>query len=160
VTAISAVVYHTCAVKDGGAWWWGMKNSGQLGDNGTTESDVPVAVGGLSSGVDHRRQEHTCALNEGGAWCWAGNDYGHFETTARRTAASRSRSWASPAAKVWGDLRCDGAVDSTDWCSAVCRRHGPISQTTVPAIGDSVMFGFSHTSGASGLRRRGRFRER
>ena len=44
VSAISAGELHTCALKDGGAWCWGFNTDGQLGNNSTMNSPVPVAV--------------------------------------------------------------------------------------------------------------------
>ncbi len=52
VTAISAAYYHSCAVADGQAFCWGNNAYGQLGNNTTTNSSVPVAVttGGVLAG--------------------------------------------------------------------------------------------------------------
>jgi len=44
VAAISTHGYHTCALKDGGVWCWGLNLYGELGDGSTTNSSVPVAV--------------------------------------------------------------------------------------------------------------------
>jgi MYXO-CTERM domain-containing protein len=44
VSAISAGALHACAVKDEGVWCWGFNARGQLGNNSTTNSLVPVAV--------------------------------------------------------------------------------------------------------------------
>ena len=44
VTAITAGGHHSCAVADGQAYCWGRNAMGQLGNNSTTKSRVPVAV--------------------------------------------------------------------------------------------------------------------
>jgi hypothetical protein len=41
---IAAGVSHTCAVVNGGVQCWGDDSSGQLGNNSTTGSNVPVQV--------------------------------------------------------------------------------------------------------------------
>ncbi len=44
VTAITAGAAHSCAVADGQVYCWGRNSSGQLGNNNTRRSRVPVAV--------------------------------------------------------------------------------------------------------------------
>lgn len=78
---IAAGRYHSCAIRGGGVWCWGLNDGGQLGNGGNLlTSPVPVPVSGLPFGAQgvSARGRHTCAVVNGGAWCWGTNQYGEL----------------------------------------------------------------------------------
>lgn len=77
---------YTCVVaSDNKGYCWGYNNAGQLGNNSTTDSNVPVAVNtsGLLSGKDllyiTAGYDHACALTtDHKVFCWGNNNVGQL----------------------------------------------------------------------------------
>ena len=82
--SISAGGYHTCGIStDNWAYCWGQGTYGKLGNGGTTDSSIPVAVnqGAIPSGVSlisiSAGANHTCAIgSDDWAYCWGQGTYG------------------------------------------------------------------------------------
>ena len=80
---ITAGYEHTCALTTTGqAYCWGLNNQGQLGNNSTTNSRIPVAVQ-MPAGVSFQSitagYYHTCALTTTNqAYCWGRNIQGQL----------------------------------------------------------------------------------
>jgi alpha-tubulin suppressor-like RCC1 family protein len=79
---ISAGAEQSCALDArGGAWCWGDDQSGQLGDNGSSDQSLPVAVQGITAGASciSGGAAHTCAVVAGGGvQCWGWNVSGQL----------------------------------------------------------------------------------
>ena len=76
---------HTCVIaSDDNAYCWGSNSNGELGDNSSTESRVPVAVtktgalSGLTIKMITTGWLHSCAIaSDNNAYCWGyNNTYG------------------------------------------------------------------------------------
>lgn len=84
VEDISSGATHACAITTGGAvWCWGRNNSGQLGNNSTATSTVPVSASGgdlgtLPATAVSAGGTHTCALANDHAYCWGLNSSGQL----------------------------------------------------------------------------------
>jgi alpha-tubulin suppressor-like RCC1 family protein len=82
IAAISSGQNHTCARSSSGALYcWGSNSTSQLGDTSNFDRSFPVAVTGLSSGVEQVAAggSHSCALLSNGTMkCWGYNSYGQL----------------------------------------------------------------------------------
>ena len=82
ITAVSAGGSHSLALKtDGSVWAWGYNSDGELGDGTTTNTEIPVPVTGLTSGVIaiSAGAYHNLALkSDGTVWAWGSNYNGQI----------------------------------------------------------------------------------
>ena len=84
IKQISTGFSHTCAIaSDDKAYCWGSGSSGQLGNNSTTNSSIPVAVNttGVLAGKTIKQisagTSHTCAIaSDDKAYCWGSGSFG------------------------------------------------------------------------------------
>jgi alpha-tubulin suppressor-like RCC1 family protein len=86
VSEVSIGSRHSCALKSGNVWCWGLDNAGQLGnDDNRINQMAPAMVvksnGTALTGVEHISSGafHSCALTTvGEVWCWGANAYGQI----------------------------------------------------------------------------------
>jgi hypothetical protein len=84
ITMLQGGGEYTCALADGAPYCWGKNEFGQLGNNSTTDSSIPVAVdiSGVLAGktvtVMKPGYYHACALADGAPYCWGTNTHGEL----------------------------------------------------------------------------------
>jgi len=84
IKQISAGSLYTCAIaSDNKAYCWGRGSNGQLGNNSTTNSSIPVAINstGVLAGKTIKQisngSSHTCAIaSDDKAYCWGSGSFG------------------------------------------------------------------------------------
>ena len=96
VAALAAGAYHNVALKsDGTVWAWGFNGYGELGNNSTANSTLPVqvmdptgmsdliGVAAVAAGADH-----SLALkSDGTVWAWGYNAYGQLGNNSTANSA-------------------------------------------------------------------------
>lgn len=73
VSSVTTRYLHSCAISSTGqAYCWGSNSHGQLGNNSTIDSHIPVTVSGISDAVQiSAGSYHVCAVREDqSVWCW------------------------------------------------------------------------------------------
>jgi alpha-tubulin suppressor-like RCC1 family protein len=123
VVAISAGLYHACALEDGAVSCWGVNGSGELG-TGTTgpASNVPVravALQGAASAIS-TGNGFTCALLDAGVWCWGYNFWGQLGNGtsggSNPTPVQVSGLGVGVSAIATGSIHACAVKDGLVWC--------------------------------------------
>lgn len=81
IRSISAGGSHTCVIaSNNSTYCWGLNANGQLGNNSTTQSTIPVLVsGGYNFTSISAGGNHTCGrLASGAVYCWGYNATGQL----------------------------------------------------------------------------------
>ena len=135
LTQVTPGASFACALgSTGAAYCWGLNGSGQLGNNTTTSSAVPVAVtaSGLTLIQVSAGDTATCALASTGAvYCWGSNTSGQLgnnSTTKSTVPVSVAPQGPTGVAAVAGD-----ATAAISWTAPVFLNNGSITGYTASA---------------------------
>jgi alpha-tubulin suppressor-like RCC1 family protein len=112
---------HMCAIKSNGTLWcWGHNDSGQLGNNSTTNAVTPVQVGSDSTWIAGSVGfNSTCAIKSNGTlWCWGDNSYGQLGNGSIDASLVPAQSTQSGVAtvSVADEHACAVTTAATLWC--------------------------------------------
>ena len=139
VRSLSTGAYHSCVVmSDNNVWCWGRNANGELGNNATAPSTVPVQVNFASITIPNgvtvdqvscsdgrRKQGSTCIrLSNGTVYCWGANargELGDGGTVQRLTPSLAVNTTALGTAKIvqlassqWA--KCGRTDGGSVWC--------------------------------------------
>lgn len=129
VTAITSDLQSTCAIAGGSAYCWGYNTQNELGNGTNTQSNSPVAVGGLSGRTltqINMSNSHTCVLaTTGAASCWGWGYVNYDNTIPNNRFASGSFAQSSTAVAIpqssgaFGSQAITDVRSSTGWTRCV-----------------------------------------
>jgi alpha-tubulin suppressor-like RCC1 family protein len=157
VTTIASGYGHTCAVLSGGGMkCWGFNSNGQLGNNSTSNSLVPVDVPGFKGVSLGFGGTTSCSVADtGAAYCWGGNSLGQLgdgnETDAHMPTAVAGITSGASAIFVGGSHSCavvSGAVKCWGWNDQGQLGDGTMTRSDVPVNVKGLASGA--VSGAAG----------
>jgi len=179
ITAIAGGTGTMCAVASGQAYCWGKGAAGKLGNGGTADSSVPVAVD--TSGVLAGKTvtaisvgyTNVCAVASGAVYCWGGQNNGGLgnnsavdssipvavdtsgvlagkTVTAVGTSAGGSCAVANSAAYCWGNYwRGEGSSSNGPLVPVAVSVSGVLAGQAVSKLAGGV--GSSGTSNTCAL---------
>ncbi|HEY4016418.1 MAG TPA: hypothetical protein VGM06_23950 [Polyangiaceae bacterium] len=154
---------HACAVTGSGLQCWGENSDGELGNDTTTDSSLPVPVGPLTAGGANWSSSlvvagghHTCALaGPGILFCWGDNEFGQFgngTTTSSLIPSGQLTSFTVAQPFVAGDdhtctifagsVYCWGLLSGQVVTSPAPMPSGSSSPSAVPT---AIAAGAAHT---------------
>jgi len=129
---------HSCEVKTNGTLYcWGDNGNGQLGNNSTNNSKIPVQEFSQSTNwvSVSAGDSHTCGIKKDGTlWCWGDNTFGKIgdHTSTEKHVPTQeftaSTNWESVSASK--NHTCGVKTDGTLWCWG-CNYNGEIGDNTV-----------------------------
>ena len=135
VTLVSVGTNDACAVTAGGGLMcWGYDQDGELGNNSTTDSPVPVQVSGLTSGVTSVTvgQYSPCAVAAGGdVVCWGYNqdgELGNGSTTPSLTPVQVTGLTGGATTVSAGSG--SGSACAVTACGVVCWGNAPLGNNS------------------------------
>ncbi len=150
-----------CAILKGSIQCWGHGKNGQLGNNDTFDSNIPVKVVGIPSGAQAVAvaSQSACAIVNGGAQCWGVNSKGQLGNNATTEShgpvqvqgltggvEALAAGWDHTCALVNGGVQCWGANDYGQLGNGTT--NGSSVPVSVQGLGSGVQAlsaGASHT---------------
>ncbi|MFM8529701.1 MAG: RCC1 domain-containing protein, partial [Ilumatobacteraceae bacterium] len=146
--AVSVGQWHTCVLLDNGTVkCWGLNIYGQLGDGGTTSSNVPGSALSLGVGSTPRSissgLSHSCVLFSNGTLrCWGSNNQGQLgqgDTQARLSPTSLDFGVGTTVEAVGlGDLTTCAALASGSVKCLGANHYGQLGTENNASFGDGT----------------------